>query len=54
VITEAGTDPSVSGLVYIAAHMPDASENEADDGKRFPSDLSAAAIANHPFGKRSR
>ena len=36
VITEAGTDPSVAGLVYIAAHMPDAGENEADDGKRFP------------------
>lgn len=40
VITEAGTDPSVAGLVYIAAHMPDADENEADDGRRFPSDLS--------------
>src|SRR5438874_3538557 len=40
VITEAGTDPSVAGLVYIAAHMPDAGENEADLGKRFPSDLS--------------
>ncbi|ABF40304.1 conserved hypothetical protein [Candidatus Koribacter versatilis Ellin345] len=40
VITEAGNDPAVAGLVYIAAHMPDASENEADDGKRFPSDLS--------------
>jgi pimeloyl-ACP methyl ester carboxylesterase len=40
VITEAGTDPSVVGLVYIAAHMPDAGENEADAGKRFPSDLS--------------
>ncbi len=40
VITQAGTDPSVAGLVYIAAHMPDAGENEADDGKRFPSDLS--------------
>jgi pimeloyl-ACP methyl ester carboxylesterase len=40
VITEAGTDPSVASLVYIAAHMPDAGENEADDGKRFPSDLS--------------
>src|SRR5437660_9295279 len=39
VITEAGTDPSVAGLVYIAAHIPDAGENEADDGKRFPSDL---------------
>ena len=40
VITEAGTNPSVAGLVYVAAHMPDAGENEADDGKRFPSDLS--------------
>src|SRR5437868_11585119 len=40
VITEAGTDSAVAGLVYVAAHMPDAGENEADDGKRFPSDLS--------------
>jgi pimeloyl-ACP methyl ester carboxylesterase len=40
VITEAGTVSSVVGLVYIAAHMPDAGENESDDGKRFPSDLS--------------
>ena len=40
IITEAGTDSAVVGLVYIAAHMPDAGENEADDGKRFPSDLS--------------
>jgi pimeloyl-ACP methyl ester carboxylesterase len=39
IITEAGSDPSVAGLVYVAAHMPDAGENEADDGKRFPSDL---------------
>src|SRR6202046_2582758 len=43
VITEAGTDPSVAGLVYIAAHMPDAGENESDDGKRFPSDLSKSS-----------
>jgi pimeloyl-ACP methyl ester carboxylesterase len=40
VITEAGTDPSVVGLVYIAAHMPDAGESESSNGKRFPSDLS--------------
>jgi pimeloyl-ACP methyl ester carboxylesterase len=40
VITEAGTDPSVLGLVYIAAHMPDTGESEAENGKRFPSDLS--------------
>lgn len=40
VITEAGTDPKVAALVYIAAHMPDTGESEADNGKRFPSDLS--------------
>src|SRR5258708_11495893 len=39
VITEAGTDPSVVGLVYIAAHMPDAGEKESEHGKRFSSDL---------------
>jgi pimeloyl-ACP methyl ester carboxylesterase len=44
VITEAGTDPSVAALVYVAAHMPDAGENEADDGKRFPSDLSKSGV----------
>jgi hypothetical protein len=27
VITEAGMHPSVAGLVYTAAHMPDAGEN---------------------------
>src|SRR3989440_7494207 len=40
VITETGTDPVVVSLVYIAAHMPDVGENEAEDGKSFPSDLS--------------
>jgi pimeloyl-ACP methyl ester carboxylesterase len=40
VITEAGTGQCVVGLVYVAAHMPDAGESEAADGKRFPSDLS--------------
>jgi pimeloyl-ACP methyl ester carboxylesterase len=51
VITEAGTDPAVVGLVYVAAHMPDAGENEADDGKRFPSDLAkSGAIKKTPDG----
>ena len=54
IITEAGTDPSVAGLVYVAAHMPDAGENEADDGKRFPSDLSkSGAIKKTPDGVRT-
>jgi pimeloyl-ACP methyl ester carboxylesterase len=40
VITEAANDSKVVALVYVAAHMPDAGESEAEDGKRFPSDLS--------------
>jgi len=43
VITDAGNDPSVAGLVYIAAHMPDAGEDESGDGKRFPSELSKSS-----------
>jgi pimeloyl-ACP methyl ester carboxylesterase len=51
VITEAGTDPSVVGLVYVAAHMPDAGESEGADGKRFPSDLAKSdAIKKTPDG----
>src|ERR1700730_15853015 len=37
VITEAGTDPHIVGLVFIAARGPDAGETEASNGKRFPS-----------------
>jgi pimeloyl-ACP methyl ester carboxylesterase len=40
IITEAGTNSHVVGLVYIAAHMPDAGESEAADGKLHPSVLS--------------
>src|SRR6202046_5326010 len=51
VITEAGTGPSVVGLVYVAAHMPDGGENEGDDGKRFPSHLAkSGAIKKTPDG----
>src|SRR6202030_1037518 len=51
VLTEAGTDSSVAGLVYVAAHMPDAGEKESDDGKRFPSDLAkSGAIKKTPGG----
>jgi pimeloyl-ACP methyl ester carboxylesterase len=37
VITEAGNDPRVAGLVFIAAHEPDTGETEATNGKRMPS-----------------
>src|SRR5580700_7890223 len=51
VITEAGVDPSVVGLVYVAAHMPDAGEKESEDGKRFPSDLAkSGATKSTPDG----
>jgi pimeloyl-ACP methyl ester carboxylesterase len=51
VITEAGSDPSVVGLVYVAAHMPDVGEKESEDGKRFPSDLAkSGAIKKTPDG----
>jgi pimeloyl-ACP methyl ester carboxylesterase len=51
VITEAANDPKVVALVYVAAHMPDAGESEAEDGKRFPSDLGkSTAIKKTPDG----
>jgi pimeloyl-ACP methyl ester carboxylesterase len=36
VITEAGTEPHVAALVYIAAHAPEEGETEAANGKKFP------------------
>jgi len=37
VITTAGNDSLVAGLVYIAAHAPDNGETEAGNGKLYPS-----------------
>ncbi|SHG59985.1 Pimeloyl-ACP methyl ester carboxylesterase [Kaistia soli DSM 19436] len=39
VITEAGVDPKVVGLVYIAAHAPDVGEDESALGAKTPSVL---------------
>jgi len=51
VITQAGNAPGVAGLVYIAAHAPDAGENEAANGKAYPTPLSKAqAIERTPDG----
>jgi len=44
IISEAGGDSHVVGLVYIAAHMPDTGESEALDGKQFPSAVSKANV----------
>jgi pimeloyl-ACP methyl ester carboxylesterase len=37
IITEAGVDPKVAGLVYVAAHAPAVGEDESDLGKQQPS-----------------
>jgi pimeloyl-ACP methyl ester carboxylesterase len=36
IITTAGNNPKVVGLVYVAAHAPDDGESEADNGKTYP------------------
>ena len=39
IVTEAGVHPNVVGLVYVAAHAPDISEDEGELGKKMPSVL---------------
>jgi pimeloyl-ACP methyl ester carboxylesterase len=36
VITQAGRDPKVGALVYVAAFAPDVGQNSAQQGERFP------------------
>jgi pimeloyl-ACP methyl ester carboxylesterase len=48
VITEAGNDPHVVGLVYIAAHALDVGETQAKNGKKFPN--STKAFVKTPDG----
>jgi pimeloyl-ACP methyl ester carboxylesterase len=44
VITEAGTDPNVVGLVYVAARAPDAGEDYAALAARFPAPPANAGL----------
>ena len=44
VITEAGTDPGVAGLVYVAARAPDAGEDYAALANRFPAPPASAGL----------
>jgi pimeloyl-ACP methyl ester carboxylesterase len=44
VITEAGADPKVSGLVYIAARAPDAGEDYPALTRKFPTAPAAAGL----------
>src|SRR3984885_12273530 len=44
VITEAGTDPQVVGLVYLAARAPDVGEDYTALTQRFPSPPASAGL----------
>jgi len=51
VITEAGIDPRVAGLVYVAARAPDAGEDYAALAQRFPAPpASAGLVYTDEFG----
>ena len=49
IITEAGVEAHVVGLVYIAAHAPDENETETGNGQRFPA-AGRDAIKKTPDG----
>jgi pimeloyl-ACP methyl ester carboxylesterase len=44
IVTEAGDDPKVASLVYVAARAPDAGEDYAALAKQFPSPPASAGI----------
>ena len=44
IVTEAGIDPKVSALVYVAARAPDAGEDYAALAKRFPTPPASAGV----------
>lgn len=50
IITEAGADPKVASLVYVAANLPDVGESLADLFDRVPSP-SASVIKSTPDGR---
>ncbi len=47
VVTEAGMDPSVVGLVYIAARAPDIGEDHAALAMKFPTPAANAGLVFH-------
>jgi pimeloyl-ACP methyl ester carboxylesterase len=44
IVTEAGVDPKISALVYVAARAPDAGEDYAALAKQFPTPPASAGI----------
>ena len=49
IITTAGNNPKVAGLVFIAAHAPDEGESEADNGKKYPSEYKSLIKGSDGF-----
>src|SRR6266403_4852589 len=47
VISEVGTDPKVSALVYVAARAPDAGEDFVALSGKFPTGPARAGVQNH-------
>lgn len=50
VITEAGNDPKVAGLVYVAAFAPDAGQSIVDITKDFPKPIGLDKVVPQPDG----
>lgn len=50
VITEAGNDPTVSGLVYVAAFAPDANQSIGEISSKFPKPPGIDALRPLPDG----
>jgi pimeloyl-ACP methyl ester carboxylesterase len=44
IVTEAGVDPKVTSLVYVAARAPDAGEDYSELAKKFPTPPASAGI----------
>jgi pimeloyl-ACP methyl ester carboxylesterase len=44
IVTEAGVDPKISALVYVAARAPDAGENYAELAKKFPAPPASSGV----------
>jgi len=47
VISEVGTDPKVTGLVYVAARAPDADEDFVALSQKFPAGPARAGVQEH-------
>ena len=50
VITEAGNDPKVAGLVYVAAFAPDAGQSIVDISKNFPKPIGLEKVVPQADG----